>query len=61
MDKAYTFRVQVKALNGSLTEEKHTVNEQDTQFGESFACGKVVRFYDGLKAEKKIKDYRLLF
>lgn len=60
-EKAYKFRVQVKGIDGKLSEELHTVSEAPSQFGEAFACGKVVRFYETLKTEKKIKDFRLLY
>lgn len=60
-EKAYKFRVQIKGLDGKLSEELHTVSEAPTRFGEAFACGKAVRFYESLKDEKKIKDFRLLY
>lgn len=61
MDKAYKFRVRVIKPDKSQTEEKHIVSEQDTRFGEAFALGHVVRYYEGLKEKKEILDYRLLY
>lgn len=61
MDKAYNFRVRVMLPDKTQRDEIHTVSEQDTRFGESFACGKVVRYYESLKEEKKILDYRIYY
>ena len=61
MDKAYTFKVRVMLPDKSQRDETHIVSEQDTRFGESFACGKVVHYYESLKEEKKILDYRLYY
>lgn len=61
MDKAYSFKVRVMLPDKSQRDETHIVNEQDTRFGESFACGKVVRYYESLKEDKKILDYRLYY
>lgn len=61
MDKTYTFRVWVMLPDKSQRVETHIVSEQDTHFGESFACGKCVRYYESLKEEKKILDYKLYY
>lgn len=61
MDKAYTFKVQVMLPDKSQRDETHIVSEADTRFGESFACGKCVRYYEGLKEKKEIFDYRLYY
>lgn len=42
------------------TEEVMKVNEQNTRFGEAFATGKVVRYYEALREKKEILDYRIL-
>lgn len=61
MDKAYSFKVKVMLPDKSQRDEVHTVNEPDTRFGEAFACGKCVRYYEGLKEKKEILDYRLYY
>ena len=61
MDKAYTFKVRVMLPDKSQRDETHIVSEPDTRFGAAFACGKCVRYYEGLKEEKKIRDYRLYY
>lgn len=59
-DIAYHFRVQVKGLDGKMTVEHSTVNESDSKTGSAIATGKVCRLYEQLKADGKIKDYRIL-
>lgn len=59
MDKAYHFQVRVKLLDKSTKEENMTVSEANTKFGAALALGKVVRYYDNLKAYKEILDYRV--
>lgn len=61
MNKAYTFKVRVMLPDKSQRDETHIVSEQDTRFGESFACGKCVRYYESLKEKKEILDYRLYY
>lgn len=61
MDKAYTFKVRVMLPDKSQRDETHIVSEQDTRFGESFACGKCIRYYEILKEKKEILDYRLYY
>lgn len=60
MDKAYNFRVRVKLPDKSNREEDMTVSEADSKLGSAMALGKVVRYYDGLKAYKEILDYRVM-
>lgn len=61
MDKAYTFKIRVMLPDKSQRDETHIASEQDTRFGESFACGKCVRYYESLKEKKEILDYRLYY
>lgn len=61
MEKAYKFMVRVQFPDKSQREETHVVNEAYTQFGEAFACGKCVQYYDSLKEKKEILDYRLYY
>lgn len=61
MEKAYKFKVRVILPDKSQRDETHIVSEQDTLFGEAFACGKCVRYYESLKEDKKILDYRLYY
>lgn len=60
MNKAYHFKVRVKLPDKSEKVEDMTVSEADTKFGSAFALGKVLRYYDGLKAYKEILDYRVM-
>lgn len=60
MDKSYHFKVRVKLPDKSTREEDMTVSEVDTKFGAAMALGKVLRFYDNLKAYKEILDYRVM-
>ena len=61
MEKAYKFKVRVKLPDKSQRNETHIVSEEDTPFGEAFACGKCVGYYDSLKEKKEILDYRLYY
>lgn len=56
---AYHFLVRVKLLDKSTREEDMTVSEAATKLGSAIALGKVVRYYDSLKAYKEILDYRI--
>ena len=60
MDVVYTFRIRVMKPDKTQTEETMKVNEQNTRFGEAFATGKVVRYYEALREKKEILDYRIL-
>lgn len=60
MEKAYNFKVRVKLPDKSSRDEDMTVSEADSKFGSAMALGKVLRYYDGLKAYKEILDYRIL-
>lgn len=57
----YKFKVRVQLPDKSQVDEVHIVSEADTRFGESLACGKCVRYYESLKEEKEILDYRLYY
>jgi len=57
---AYHFKVRVKLPDKSTREEDMTVSEVDSKFGAAMAMGKVVRYYDSLKAYKEILDYRVM-
>ena len=58
-DVCYLFRLRVKLPDGRTVKEEHKVVEAATKFGSAMATGRVVRFYENLKAQKKIKDYRI--
>lgn len=60
MEKAYHFKIRVELPDKSTSEEDMTVVEANTKFGAAFALGKVVRYYDNLKAYKEILDYRVM-
>lgn len=60
MDKAYHFTVRVKLPDKSNRNEDMTVSEVNSQIGSAMALGKVVRYYDSLKAYKEILDYRVM-
>lgn len=60
MDKAYHFKVRVKLQDKLNREEDMTVSEADSKFGSAMALGKVVRYYDSLKAYREILDYRIM-
>lgn len=56
----YVFRLRVKLPDGRIQEEEHKVIEAPTKLGSAMATGRVVRFYEGLITQKKIKDYQIL-
>lgn len=60
MEKAYHFKIRVKLPDKSEKVEDMTVCEVDNKLGSAFALGKVLRYYDGLKAYKEILDYRVM-
>lgn len=60
MDKGYHFKIRVKLPDKSNRVEDMTVSEEDTKFGSAMALGKVVRYYDSLRAHKEILDYRIM-
>lgn len=59
-DVCYVFRLRVKLLDGSAKVEEHKIVEAPTKIGSAMATGRVVRFYEGLIAQKKIKDYQII-
>lgn len=59
-DVCYLFRLRVKLLDGSARIEEHKVLEAPTKLGSAMATGRVVRFYEGLITQKKIKDYQII-
>lgn len=59
-DIAYRYKIRVKLPDKSSREEDMTVLENNTAFGSAMALGKVVRYYDSLKAYKEILDYRIM-
>lgn len=59
-DIAYRFKIKVKAPDQKQTEETMIVSETDSKLGESIALGKVVRYYENLREEKKILEYRIM-
>lgn len=60
MEVCYTFKIRVMKPDKTQTVETMRVNELNTRFGEAFATGKVVRFYEALREKKEILDYRIL-
>ena len=60
MEIPYYFKIRVKAPDQKQTEETMIVSETDSKLGESIALGKVVRYYEGLREEKKILEYRIM-
>jgi hypothetical protein len=60
VDVCYVFRLRVKLLDGRTVEEEHKVVEISNKLGSAMATGRVVRYYEGLKAQKKIKDYQII-
>lgn len=60
IEKAYHFKVQVSLPDKSTKYEVMTVSEAATKYGAAFALGKVLRYYDNLKAYKEILDYRVM-
>lgn len=59
-DIAYHFKIRVKTPDRKQTEETMIVSETDSRLGESIALGKVVRYYESLREEKKILEYRIM-
>ena len=59
-DVCYVFRLRVKLHDGRTVEEEHKVIESPTKLGSAMATGRVVRFYEGLISQKKIKDYQII-
>lgn len=59
-ERAYYFKIRVRLPDKSSRDEDMTVSEADTKFGSAMALGKVVRYYDNLKAYKEILDYRVM-
>ena len=60
MEVCYTFKIRVMKPDKSQIEEVMKVNELNTRFGEAFATGKVVRYYEALREKKEVLDYRIL-
>lgn len=60
VDRAYRYKIRVKLPDRSEKVEDMTVSEADSKFGSAMALGKVVRYYDSLKAYKEILDYRIM-
>lgn len=61
MEVCYTYKIRVLKPDKSTTDETMKVNEQNTRFGEAMAVGKVARYYETLREEKKILDYKILY
>ena len=59
-DVCYVFRLRVKLHDGRTVEEEHKIVETPTKLGSAMATGRVVRFYEGLISQKKIKDYQII-
>ena len=59
-DVCYVFRLRVKLHDGRTVEEEHKIVETPTKLGSAMATGRVVRFYEGLISQKKIKDYQIV-
>lgn len=59
-DIPYRYKIRVKLPDKSSREEDMTVFEADSKFGSAMALGKVVRYYDSLKAYREILDYRVM-
>ena len=60
-DIAYHFKIKVKTPDRKQSVETMIVSETDSRLGESIALGKVVRYYENLREEKKIVEYRILY
>lgn len=60
MEVCYTFKIRVMYPNKSQADEIMKINELNTRFGEAFATGQVVRYYEALREKKEILDYRIL-
>lgn len=59
-DIPYRYKIRVKLPDKSSRDEDMTVSESNSAFGSAMAFGKVVRYYDSLKAYKEILDYRIM-
>lgn len=59
-DRCYVFKVMVKHPDGKITYEEHKVIEKSGTLGDAIASGRVVRFYEGLKHDGKIRDFRII-
>ena len=59
-DIPYRYKIRVKLPDKSNRDEDMIVSEHNSAFGSAMALGKVVRYYDGLKAYKEILDYRVM-
>lgn len=59
-DIAYRFKIRVKTPDRKQSDETMIVSETDSKLGESIALGKVVRYYETLREEKKILEYRIM-
>lgn len=57
---AYHFKIKVTDTDKKQSVETMIVSETDSRLGESIALGKVVRYYENLREEKKIVEYRIL-
>lgn len=60
-DIAYRFKIRVKTPDKKQTDETMIVSETDSRLGESIALGKVVRYYENLREDKKIIDYKIIY
>ena len=60
VERAYHFKIRVKLPDKSNRDEDMTVSERNNKTGAAMALGKVVRYYDSLKAYKEILDYRVM-
>ena len=59
-DIAYRFKIRVETPDSKQSEETMVVPETDSRLGEYIALGKVVRYYETLREEKKILEYRIM-
>lgn len=59
-DIPYRYKIRVKLPDKSEKVEDMTVSGANSKFGSAMAIGKVVRYYDSLKAYKEILDYRIM-
>ena len=60
MEIPYYFKIRVKNPDRKQSDETMIVSETDSKLGESIALGKVVRYYENLRDEKKILEYRIM-
>ena len=60
-DIAYHFKIKVTDPDKKQSVETMIVSETESRLGESIALGKVVRYYENLREEKKIIEYRILY